>query len=78
MGQLGGIVEEAGKIGDGGAELNNLGSESTVDESRNVEGFNGTKIFWRFSLDGFKETSRGRSPDKNDCFIQAEFEAELP
>ena len=71
MGQPGGIVEEAGKVGDGGAELNDLGSEPTVDESRNVEGFNGVEVFWRFPLDGLKETSGGGSPDKNDCFIQA-------
>jgi len=75
--QLGGIVKEAGKVGDGGAELDDLGSELTVHEGRYVECFNGIEIFWWFRLDGFKETPRGRAPYKDDCFIQAEFETNL-
>ena len=78
MRQLDGIVEEAGEIGDGGADLDNLGSQLTVDEGRYVEGFDSINIFWWFRLDGFKETPRSRAPDKDDCFIQAEFEAKPP
>ena len=42
--QLGGIVEETGEVGDGGAELDDLRSELTIDEGRYVESFNGIDI----------------------------------